>query len=136
MSTCVTLKITRGPLAGQDFAFKERTYFMIGRAEDCDIRLPADYESSDVSRHHCVFDIGPPSVLVRDLGSRNGTYVNDEKIGRRPLHQEPEEADLNDCPACELHDGDEIRVGKTIFRVGIKANSAAMEDSVSSAYSG
>jgi serine/threonine-protein kinase len=47
----------------------------VGRASDCLIRLPSDLEYCIVSRHHCLLDIAPPEVRVRDLGSLNGTFV-------------------------------------------------------------
>ncbi len=115
----ITLTVTQGNLEGKEYVFEEFTRCIIGRAEDCDIRLPMDWAHADVSRHHCALDIDPPAVGVRDLGSRNGTYVNGEKIGQRPARLAAEEADLSQLVVHESHDGDEIRVGSTILRVGI-----------------
>ena len=36
-----------------------------------------------VSRHHFLLEVCPPQACVRDLGSRNGTYVNGRKVGGR-----------------------------------------------------
>lgn len=49
---------------------------IIGRAEDAKIRISSD----DVSRHHCLLIARPDDVLVRDLQSRNGTFVNGRPI--------------------------------------------------------
>lgn len=125
----ITLTITQGIPAGEEYRFEKRTHFIVGRADDCDVQLPWDYAHSDVSRHHCRFDIDPAclSVRVRDLGSANGTYVNGLKIGQRPRYQHPEEADLSEYPSWELQDGDEVRVGHTVFRVSIDASSEATQ---------
>jgi len=60
-----------------------RTY-VLGRALDCDIVV----EDMAASRHHANVITGgePDAVLLEDLGSRNGTFLNDERVsGRTPL---------------------------------------------------
>jgi pSer/pThr/pTyr-binding forkhead associated (FHA) protein len=47
-----------------------------GRHEACDARLC----SSRVSRRHCCLALGVGEVLVRDLGSHNGTWINGQRI--------------------------------------------------------
>ena len=70
--------------------------FVIGRAKECSLRAGSDA----ISRRHCEIVRGEDGATVRDLGSRNGTYVNDEKIkGETPLSN-----------------GDRIRVGPLEFR--------------------
>ena len=119
MSARITFTITEGTLKGKEYVFEEHTRCVVGRAEDCDIRLPRDCGFADISRHHCVLDVDPPTIRVRDLGSRNGTYVNGEPIGQRPRHQPAEEVDGTEFAARELRNGDEVRVGSTVCRVGI-----------------
>jgi pSer/pThr/pTyr-binding forkhead associated (FHA) protein len=108
-------------LPEKEFVFEEPAQCLIGRARDCDIQLPGDEGHADVSRHHCLLDIDPPKVRVSDLGSRNGTYVNGEKIGQRIPGQQAEEADIRHMPKRELDDGDEIQVGQAVFRVRLAA---------------
>jgi pSer/pThr/pTyr-binding forkhead associated (FHA) protein len=115
----VTLTVTRGLLDVREYLLGEPACCMIGRAQDCDIQLPPCLGHVDVSRHHCVVEVTPDAVRVRDLGSRNGTFVNGAKIGQRFPHQPAEEADLRECPPVELKNGDELQVGATIFRIGI-----------------
>ena len=59
---------------------------ILGRRQDCDLRIP----TRDVSRRHC--EIGPgekrSEVIVRDLGSSNGTYVNGVRVDRKELTEE------------------------------------------------
>jgi hypothetical protein len=50
----------------------------IGRAAECDISLP---ETLSVSRQHAVLRFGAGFVELKDLGSTNGTYINDQAVG-------------------------------------------------------
>jgi pSer/pThr/pTyr-binding forkhead associated (FHA) protein len=47
-----------------------------GRHASCDTQLP----SSRVSRRHCCLGLGDGEVLVRDLGSHNGTWINGQRV--------------------------------------------------------
>jgi pSer/pThr/pTyr-binding forkhead associated (FHA) protein len=60
----------------EEFVFEQRTQALAGRSVECMWRLCSPF----ASRRHCHFDIDPPNVTVRDLGSLNGTYVNGEPI--------------------------------------------------------
>ena len=131
----VTLKVVEGNLPGEEFVFTEDAHCIIGRAADCDIQLPWDYEHSDVSRHHCVIELMPPRVRIRDLGSANGTRVNGKKIGQRPKHLAPEAADLSQCPAYKLRNGDEIKIGQTVFRIAIENPVETLEDTAMTCWS-
>ncbi len=67
----------------------------IGRSSKSDIQI--DQES--VSRSHAKIINTGKAILLRDLGSTNGTYVNDELIDEYVLR-----------------DGDFIKIGRTIFK--------------------
>jgi pSer/pThr/pTyr-binding forkhead associated (FHA) protein len=124
MFATITLIVTRGPLAGQKYAFSPPTTCTVGRARDCTISLPLEAEHLDVSRHHCLLDISPEAVRVRDLGSLNGTYVNGRKIGQRDGRAAPHNPGRSDCPIVELTGGDEVQLGDhTAFRVCIDSPS-------------
>ena len=58
---------------------KDLTLF--GRDEDCDVRL----DHKGVSKLHCVVVKTDGLLLVRDLGSTNGTRVNGQRIRRAAL---------------------------------------------------
>jgi pSer/pThr/pTyr-binding forkhead associated (FHA) protein len=49
---------------------------VIGRRRDCDLYIPL----MAVSRKHCQLIQNQDSLKVRDLGSRNGTYLNGERV--------------------------------------------------------
>ena len=118
MSATITLTVAEGKLGGKQFTFHKPGKRLVGRAKGCDVCLPNDWAHLTVSRLHCLLDIAPHQVRVWDIGSRNGTYVNGKSIGpgRWPPAGEVEEPDLD---GCSLHDGDELRVGSTVFRVRI-----------------
>lgn len=59
----------------------EKELSLVGRDEECDVRL--DHKS--VSKQHCVLVKTDGLVLVRDLGSTNGTRVNGQRIRRAAL---------------------------------------------------
>jgi pSer/pThr/pTyr-binding forkhead associated (FHA) protein len=54
---------------------------LIGRDEDCDVRL----EHKSVSKLHCVIVKTDGLLLLRDLGSTNGTRVNGQRVRRAAL---------------------------------------------------
>jgi serine/threonine-protein kinase len=121
MPAKVTLTANEGPLAGQEFAFEERTTCIIGRGQDCYPCVPDDRNPPLISRHHCLLDINPPSIRIRDLGSLNGTRVNGALIGQRQQGQATQKGQELPLPELDLHDGDEIGLSDTVFRVGTSA---------------
>jgi pSer/pThr/pTyr-binding forkhead associated (FHA) protein len=127
MSKKITLTVTRGSLKGTTFVFEEPTRYTIGRAGDCDLSLLHEPGNSEVSRHHCELEIDPPRVLVRDLGSLNGTYVNGQNIGQRPAFLAPECFPREEIQDRLLRPGDEIQVGRIVLSIGLMG--AASSDS-------
>lgn len=99
---------------------KSYDILVFGRAADCGICLPED--DGQVSRHHFVLEVNPPVARIRDLGSLNGTHINGRKIGARAKGQTPDEAQNQVFPSVDLKDGDQIKVGKSLFTVAIHSN--------------
>lgn len=54
---------------------------LIGRSEDCDVRVP----HKSVSKLHCILVKTDGLLLLRDLGSTNGTRVNGKRVRRAAL---------------------------------------------------
>lgn len=69
----------------------------IGRHESCKIRIA----SGDVSKQHCRLKHKKGGVHAKDMGSRNGTFVNDKILDKEVL----------------LQPGDLLRIGPMIFLV-------------------
>jgi predicted component of type VI protein secretion system len=95
------LRVLSGPHAGETIAIR-RGKLLIGREEDCHLRP----ESEFVSRHHCVLLLDDYTLRIRDLGSKNGTFVN----GRR----------LSTGETILLHD-DTISIGEMIGQIDLAA---------------
>jgi predicted component of type VI protein secretion system len=70
------LRILSGPHAGETIEIR-RGKLLIGREEDCQLRPDSEF----VSRHHCVLLLDDYTLRIRDLGSKNGTFVNGRRIG-------------------------------------------------------
>jgi len=70
----VVLTVTEGSSKGQTFTL-DRPRIIIGR-------LGADFaiEDPEISRWHCVIEVRGDEVRLRDLDSRNGTFVGDKRI--------------------------------------------------------
>lgn len=92
----VKLVVANGKNVGQEIPVTGPK-FLIGRADDCQLRPRSDV----ISRYHCVILVEESFVAVRDFGSKNGTFVNDEQIMGEQ----------------ELHHGDRLRVGQLEFDV-------------------
>src|SRR6266581_1105982 len=69
------------PLEGGSPVEVAKELIVVGRQEDCDLRL--DHKS--ISKMHCVLVKTDGVVLLRDLGSTNGTRVNGTRVRRAAL---------------------------------------------------
>ena len=87
-----------GAMTGELLQVKGKA--VIGTTEDCQIRL---FDAAISSRHAEIVVGAQARFRINDLGSRNGTYVNDKQIA-----------------SVELVDGDNIRLGRTTFRFKTK----------------
>jgi len=75
------MRATLVPLDGGPTVDLAKDLTLVGRNEDCDLRL--DHKS--VSKLHCILVRTEGLVLVRDLGSTNGTRVNGQRVRRAAL---------------------------------------------------
>jgi EAL domain-containing protein (putative c-di-GMP-specific phosphodiesterase class I) len=71
--------------------------FTVGRKNDSSLCIP----SPSVSREHAELTVVEDGLLLRDLGSTNGTYVNGTRAAQ----------------PCTVHHGDLLQFGQVIFRV-------------------
>lgn len=89
------LEIVEGQSAGTTFALTQP--LEVGRSQELGIVL----EDGEVSRRHARISPSSGSVVVEDLGSRNGSFVNEQPI---------------DGPR-EIRPGDRVRIGLTVFEL-------------------
>jgi serine/threonine-protein kinase len=101
----VTLTVETGPHQGQVFTFSGHEMFLVGRSKRCHFQL--DRQDMYFSRAHFVVEANPPLCRLSDLGSRNGTYVNGQRV----------------TETVELNNGDVIKAGHTTLRVAMLADS-------------
>ena len=104
----VILDVVQGPRRGQSFIFDRHDTFIVGRSRFVHCPMPED---SALSRDHFLVEVAPPRCDLRDLGSTNGTFVNDQKVTDR----------------VRLSPGDRVAAGKSLFVIRIEgAPSPAM----------
>lgn len=125
MSAKVMLTALWGLEQGQIFVFDAPTCCILGRARDCGLHVPDDKAHQTVSRHHCLLAINPPSIWVRDLGSRNGTYVNTVNIGQRSRELSPHDGALLPQEVLALEEGDAIQTGNVLLTVHVVEETSA-----------
>ncbi len=95
----VVVEAVSGPHAGERHEFSGHQTLVVGRAAAAQLSLNRD---PYFSRHHFCLEINPPDCFFRDLGSRNGTYLNGER-----------------CTERRLRDGDVISGGSTRLTVSL-----------------
>jgi len=94
----VKLQIINGPEDGKEFLFKKK-YCTLGRSSDNDVIITLD---NQISRIHAKVSINNNNELwLEDMNSRNGTFVNEDRLDE-PYLLNPEEI---------------FRVGKTYFQI-------------------
>ena len=74
----ITLTVIAGPHEGREFSFEEHDNFIVGRAKKAQFRLPKD--DPYFSRNHFLIEVNPPLCRLLDMGSRNGTFVNSQRV--------------------------------------------------------
>lgn len=105
----ITLTVTDGPHQGKVFTFSGHDTFLVGRSKHVHFQLRAI--DKWFSRIHFMVEVNPPLCRLMDMGSRNGTRVNDAVV-------------VN----ADLKDGDVIKAGHTVMRVAIQDSPAPAAD--------
>ena len=97
--------VLSGPFRGQTFPIP-RGKFILGREHDCHLVL----DTNSVSRHHCVLLMDDFTLRIRDLASKNGTFINRDltRVGERILAH-----------------GDRVRLGDLVIRVELESSAAS-----------
>lgn len=97
MTSKLTLKITAGPAAGHQIVLLPGRKIKVGRSPQADFVVPGDVELSGL---HFSVECANGTCAVRDLGSTNGLFLNEQRVAE-----------------CVLGDGDELRAGKSVFAI-------------------
>jgi len=99
MKVSLTVLVS-GPMQGKKIPITIPR-FLIGRAPECNLQ-PGN---PTISKTHCVLKLAGNRVLVEDLRSSTGTFVNDKKL----------EGEI------QLNNGDHLKIGPLIFGLTIEA---------------
>jgi pSer/pThr/pTyr-binding forkhead associated (FHA) protein len=94
----VVLKVVGGKNDGRGITISVPR-FIIGRGDTAHLRPASDL----VSREHCEIVVGDGKVIINDLESRNGTFVNGKQLAESHIAKS----------------GDSLRIGRLQFEVGI-----------------
>ena len=78
-----------GPTFGKTFGVIGA--LTLGRSAECDISIPSD----EISRHHAKLQVVPDGVTVEDMGSANGTFVNNQRVHGSVLMKHGDELRLD-----------------------------------------
>ena len=97
----VILDVLDGPRKGRSFVFDRHETFIVGRSRHVHCPMPEDVA---LSRDHFLVEVHPPLCELRDLGSTNGTYLNNVRVDR-----------------ARLNTGDLISAGQSVFRVQVES---------------
>jgi len=99
----VTLVLLKKDGSTKNFAMPS-VVTVIGRREDCDLCIPLMI----VSRKHCQLNVENDKLNIRDLGSRNGTFINGKQIADSIINP-----------------GDRVQIGPVSFAVQIDGKPAS-----------
>ncbi len=92
-----TTLVLHAPDARKPTTYRLSGPLEIGRAEACQVRLDDTY----ASQHHARLSAREGGWFLEDLGSTNGTYLNDRRVSA-PVPVQP---------------GDVVRIGKTVLEL-------------------
>ena len=106
--TTYALRFISGKYQGGEFPLRMDREIVVGRSSDLDMVLVEDM----VSRKHAKIQATDGQIVIQDLGSTNGTFVNGEKIKK-----------------ARLKEGDRILIGTSIIKlVAVDSSQAVSEE--------
>ncbi len=91
------LYVERGPKRGKELYLEEGKVYTIGRDPSCSLTFP----DSLTSRKHVAVRVHGGQIYLRDMESKNGTFVNGQEVRR----------------SVELELGDQVEIGETLISV-------------------
>lgn len=103
----VLFEFVEGENDGVELRVTPHRTLIIGRSEECDIYL----SEKKISRRHTEMIVSKENIIVKDLGSTNGTFVNKKKVSEQ-----------------EITSSDRIQVGTTVIKVTVFFETAQKEE--------
>ena len=97
----IVVEVTSGPSAGRKIVLGANQAVQVGRTEWADAAFPHDGQMSGV---HFLLETDKLACYLKDLGSRNGTFIGGRQVTER----------------VQLGDGDKILAGQTNFVVHVE----------------
>jgi len=115
MSITVTFTLLSGE-SEQSYFFNTAGLYTVGRDENSSLSIPASIDQS-ISRYHCNILLTENSVFIRDIGSSNGTFVNDQQlVDGSSFSVNPTEVPTD----VEVGSEDTLKVGNSVFKIEVK----------------
>ena len=112
----VELRVLRGVRSGEVFLVPEGGSISFGRTTACQVML----QDPMLSRKHCEVEVSSGRVLLRDMGSSNGTILNNKRLD----HRSPDTRGFGYCVFGKVIDGmdvvDKIRDVSTGVKNGMR----------------
>lgn len=76
----VVLQVQEGSRRSSELRYESPALVTFGRGTDCTVVLDDPNNPPQLSRRHCALQVTPPRVWIRDLGSKNGTWLNGDRV--------------------------------------------------------
>jgi two-component system cell cycle response regulator len=118
------LHVVKGPRQGEVLTV-EGTHALLGRGGDADLRVP----DPSLSRVHARFDRDGDTLAVTDVDSRNGTFVEGQRISdRRRLNSGDEITMGNVVVRFSIDDASEIKASRQLYEAAVRDRLTGMHN--------
>lgn len=104
----VNLHIVEKDAQNRSFSVEDGSTVLVGRSGDCNLKMT----HLQISRYHCLLERRGDKLMIRDFGSKHGTFINGKLIGKRPSGMSAEEGKEQKFDTVTLKDGDALELGK------------------------
>jgi two-component system cell cycle response regulator len=114
--SALALQVVKGPRAGEVLPL-EHSHAVLGRGIEADIRI----EDPSLSRMHARFDRDGDTLAVTDLESRNGTFVEGQRIHERHRLKSGELITVGSVVMrFAQHDAEELELARTMYEAAVR----------------
>ena len=118
------LHVVKGPRTGEVLTV-DGTHALLGRGGDADLRVP----DPSLSRVHARFDRDGDTLAVTDVDSRNGTYVEGQRIHDRRRLKSGEEITMgNVVLRFSIDDASEVKASRQLYEAAVRDRLTGMHN--------